>query len=86
MSQGEKDQTVKKKSAAHHEMFNSSQTPWGVERSNGIVPQIKRGMDPEEMPPAGRKTTINKALDEDSRLHGDLTVQELQNELSQQMI
>lgn len=28
----------KRKSLAHHNMFDSSQAPWGVERGNGSVP------------------------------------------------
>lgn len=75
---------IKRKSTAHHEMFNSSQTPWGVEKAQGSVPQIKRmSMDPEEMPAAGKKSIFNNRSD--SLTKGgvmDASEQELQNQLS----
>lgn len=76
------DPYFKKKSAAHHEMFNSSQAPWGIEQTSGSVPQIKRKIDPDEMPAAGKKTVYNPSNPDGTRPYGDVSVQELQNELS----
>ena len=64
MSHGRDDEEDKervRKSAAHHMMFDSSQAPWGVERGQGIVPQIKKQKtNPDDMPAAGMKTpTVN---------------------------
>lgn len=77
----------KRKSAAHHEMFNSSQAPWGVAPTTGSVPQIKKQpIDPDEMPAAGKKTVYNNSDSQNGRPLGEQSIQELQNELSQQLI
>ena len=72
---------LKRKSAAHHEMFNSSQAPWGVGVTQGSVPQIKKNIDPDAMLAAGKKTI--PTYGDPQQIMGDMTVQEVQNELSQ---
>jgi len=70
---------LKRKSAAHHKMFDQSTAPWGVERAQGIVPQMKR-IDPDNLPAAGIKT-FHK--DKPAADGGALSsIQDLQAELS----
>ena len=70
----------KTKSAAHHEMFNSSQAPWGIEKTTGSVPMIKHSNNPDRMQPAGKKTA--DIAPDGSKILSESTVQEMQNELS----
>ena len=96
MSQGreeEEDKERVRKSAAHHMMFDGA-TPWGVERGQGSVPQIKKkNINPDDLPAAGAKTPIVNPITgrefSQGRTEGHFSadqIQEVQNELSEQMI
>jgi hypothetical protein len=88
--------TLKRKSAAHHMMFDQSTAPWGVERTQGSVPQIKQQVvDPDEFPAAGMKTyprdipqqihsSKNAAVpsQEQEKENTQETIKELQRDLS----
>jgi len=67
-SRGSDQQSVpKRKSAAHHMMFDSSQAPWGTNQAAGSVPQIKK-VDIAELPAAGKKTFSRQTIESDSMI------------------